>query len=180
MGRQGREFESLHSDQSCVYEINKCMLYTIYKTTNLVNGKYYIGKHQTLDPNDRYLGSGKALLQAITKYGRSNFSKEVLFIFETENEMNQKEKELVTAEFIATDSNYNAGVGGEGGPQFRGRTHSAETRAILSEKASRRITKDETRAKISEANRNRKVGGWKRPDTAARNSLRKINAGRTS
>lgn len=35
--------------------------YTIYKTTNLINGKIYIGKHQTKDPYDSYLGSGKRL-----------------------------------------------------------------------------------------------------------------------
>lgn len=41
--------------------------YTIYKTVNLINSKYYIGKHETDDPYDRYLGSGILLQAAIKK-----------------------------------------------------------------------------------------------------------------
>ena len=63
------------------------MLYTIYKTTNSVNQKYYIGKHQTPNPEDSYLGSGKALRNAIKQHGRENFKKEILYVFETEKEM---------------------------------------------------------------------------------------------
>jgi dissimilatory sulfite reductase (desulfoviridin) alpha/beta subunit len=66
------------------------MFYTIYKTTNLVNGKIYIGKHQTKDPHDNYLGSGKQLGYAIKKYGIENFKKEILFVFDNEAEMNVK------------------------------------------------------------------------------------------
>lgn len=89
--------------------------HTIYKTTNLVNGKIYIGKHQTDNLDDNYLGSGKYLSRAIAKYGRENFKKEILFIFDNEIEMNAKEKEIVSEAFISSSSNYNARVGGEGG-----------------------------------------------------------------
>lgn len=91
------------------------MYYTIYKTTNLINGKIYIGKHQTLDPNDSYIGSGKHLNYAIKKYGRENFVKEVLHIFDNEDDMNAKEKELVTEELLARDDVYNMCPGGQGG-----------------------------------------------------------------
>ena len=37
-------------------------MYYLYKTTNLINGKYYIGVHYSQNiQNDSYLGSGKAL-----------------------------------------------------------------------------------------------------------------------
>lgn len=101
------------------------MYYTIYKTTNLINGHYYIGKHQTLDPYDNYLGSGNKLKIAFKTYGKFNFSKEVLHIFDNEKEMNDKEIELVTEELVKSKECYNIGIGGQGGPLFKDKTHTA-------------------------------------------------------
>ena len=91
------------------------MFYTIYKITNLLDGKIYIGKHQTKDLNDGYMGSGKHLKRAITKHGIENFKKEILFQFDNEADMNAKEAELVTEEFVKLATNYNICVGGQGG-----------------------------------------------------------------
>jgi hypothetical protein len=91
------------------------MFYTIYKITNKLDGKIYIGKHQTHDLNDGYMGSGKILNYAINKHGIHNFSKEILFQFDNENQMNAKEAELVTEEFVKEDTNYNLCPGGNGG-----------------------------------------------------------------
>ena len=109
------------------------MKYTIYKITNILNNKFYIGKHQTMDENDSYYGSGKAIKEAILKYGKENFIKEVLFTFDNELEMNLKEKELITEEFVNRKDTYNIGVGGEGGAHFKNKTHSSETRKRISE-----------------------------------------------
>lgn len=49
----------------------------IYKTTCLVNGKIYIGKHEGKF-GDKYIGSGVLFLKAVEKYGRENFTCEVL------------------------------------------------------------------------------------------------------
>jgi len=87
------------------------MYYTIYKTTNLINGKYYIGKHQTEDLDDGYMGSGNLIKRAIAKYGIENFKKEILFVFDNEQEMNDKEKELV----VVSEETYNLCPGGKGG-----------------------------------------------------------------
>ena len=70
------------------------MFYTVYKTTNLLNNKIYIGLHETEDLNDSYLGSGILLKQAIKKYGSNNFKKEILFVYDNKIEMINKEKEL--------------------------------------------------------------------------------------
>ena len=91
------------------------MFYTIYKITNKINGKEYIGKHQTKDLEDDYMGSGKNLKHAINKYGIDNFVKEILFVFETEIEMNQKEAEIVTEEYCNKKNTYNLCPGGKGG-----------------------------------------------------------------
>lgn len=90
------------------------MYYTIYKVTNNINGKFYIGKHQTKNLQDNYLGSGIAIKQAIRKYGRKNFTKEILYIFNTENEMNLKEKEIV----LLSEQSYNLTLGGRGGWEY--------------------------------------------------------------
>jgi hypothetical protein len=114
-----------------MYFINNFMKYTIYKVTNNINGKIYIGKHQTENPDDGYYGSGVALKNSIKKHGKNNFTKEVLHIFESEEEMNMKEVELITEEFVSRKDTYNMGVGGEGGAHFKGKTHTPETIAKL-------------------------------------------------
>ncbi|MCB0367963.1 MAG: GIY-YIG nuclease family protein [Bdellovibrionales bacterium] len=91
------------------------MKFIIYKITNKLDGKIYIGKHQTLDPNDDYMGSGKRLGYAKEKYGIEHFEKEVLFVYDNEAEMNAKEAELVTEEFCDREDTYNICLGGQGG-----------------------------------------------------------------
>lgn len=91
------------------------MFYTVYMITNKINGKIYIGKHQTKDLNDGYMGSGKCLRHAIIKYGIENFEKEILFQFDNESNMNAKEAELVTEEFCLREDTYNLCPGGKGG-----------------------------------------------------------------
>ena len=91
------------------------MPYTVYKTTNNTTGRYYIGVHKTQNPYDNYMGSGKLLKRAIEKYGLDNFTKEVLFIFDTPENAYAKEKELVTIDLLESGECYNLKVGGEGG-----------------------------------------------------------------
>lgn len=91
------------------------MYYTIYKTTCISNGKIYIGKHKTDKLNDRYLGSGIVLSKSIKKYGKDKFIKEILYIFDTEEEMNEAESKIVNEEFVKRDDTYNLSLGGSGG-----------------------------------------------------------------
>ena len=51
----------------------------IYKTTNLENGKIYVGQSKfDPDENPEYLGSGYIILKAIELYGKEGFKKEIL------------------------------------------------------------------------------------------------------
>lgn len=57
----------------------------IYKTTNLVNGKIYIGQHHCkTDEFDGYLGSGVSLTNAVRYYGPENFKRETLRVCDTQ------------------------------------------------------------------------------------------------
>jgi group I intron endonuclease len=87
------------------------MYYTVYKITNKLNGKFYIGKHKTKDLNDDYMGSGKLIKAAIKKHGIENFEKEILQVFDCEAKMNEAEKSLV----VLNEYSYNLCPGGEGG-----------------------------------------------------------------
>ena len=90
------------------------MFFTIYKITNKINYKFYIGKHKTNNLNDGYMGSGKLIRRAIEKYGLDNFEKTILHIFDNEKDMNDKEKELV----LLSEESYNLCPGGQGGFGF--------------------------------------------------------------
>lgn len=87
----------------------------VYITTNLVNGKKYIGVNLK-DNDSRYLGSGIRLKNAIKKYGVENFKKEIIASFETEKEAREYERALIKEkDAIKLDEFYNLAPGGYGG-----------------------------------------------------------------
>lgn len=84
----------------------------IYMTTNLINGKKYIGQHYG-NENDSYLGSGVMLTRAIAKYGKENFKRKILE-FTTEKEVNEREKYYIALyNAFESDEFYNLTPGGE-------------------------------------------------------------------
>lgn len=124
----------------------KQVYYFLYKTTNKINGKYYIGAHTTSNLDDGYLGSGTLILRAISKYGKENFIREILQFFNSSEELYLAERQLVDEKFILDDNNYNVNIGGKGGflpmagekNPFYGKKHSFETRQKMSEAAKHR------------------------------------------
>ena len=113
----------------------------IYKTTNLINNKNYIGQDSRNNPS--YLGSGKYFKYALKKYGKENFKKEILEEIDDSHEIiNEREKYWIKF-FRSTDNNigYNISLGGQSGFML-GLTHSEETRINFSNYRTGRFTGD--------------------------------------
>jgi hypothetical protein len=87
--------------------------FILYKTTNLVNNKSYIGIHQTDDLNDGYLGSGVAFKKALKKYGKENFLREIIETCSSFEELLEKEKQYVNEIWVNDKGNYNLKTGGQ-------------------------------------------------------------------
>lgn len=89
----------------------------IYKTTNLINEKIYVGRHVQYDTSafDGYLGSGVLITRAIEKYGEENFVREIIENVTHADIVNEREIFWI-AELSATDRNigYNIFPGGGG------------------------------------------------------------------
>jgi len=90
------------------------MKYILYKITNKINSKLYVGCHKTENIEDGYMGSGLLLKRAIKKHGIENFIKDVLFECSSEEEMYKKEAEIVNEDFLKKNV-YNLKEGGNGG-----------------------------------------------------------------
>lgn len=86
----------------------------VYKTTNTLNGRIYIGQHKNPIHNLKYLGSGKLIKYAISKYGKENFTNEVVCWCENVEEMDEKETFYIEIYSRFFDI-YNIAKGGEGG-----------------------------------------------------------------
>jgi len=109
------------------------VFYIVYKTTNIVNGKIYVGIHKQEDEIfDGYLGSGVVLSDAILKYGEANFIRETLFVYHSLEEARQKEKEIVNEDFCKRTDTYNISIGSTGGNTLAG--YSEEQKILIQEK----------------------------------------------
>ena len=102
----------------------------IYKTTNLINNKIYIGQHKSTTFDTTYFGSGVAILNAINKYGKENFNCTLIEWCETQSQTNSRERYWIKF-YNSRDKNvgYNITEGGEG---WKGGHHSLESRVKIS------------------------------------------------
>jgi len=87
----------------------------IYKTTNIVTGRYYYGMHSTDNLDDGYLGSGKRLRHSINKYGKDNHQREIVEYCPNRSSLKEREMKVVTLDEVAKQDCMNLMVGGDGG-----------------------------------------------------------------
>lgn len=90
----------------------------IYKTTNLLSGKYYIGMHSTDNLDDGYMGSGRRLRYSLNKYGKENHKREILEFCPSREELLSREEEIVNLNEIAKEECMNLKVGGDSDSRY--------------------------------------------------------------
>lgn len=100
---------------------NEEKIYCVYKHTNKINGKIYIGKTCANPPEKRWRHDGSGYIKsplfwnAIQKYGWDNFEHEILINDLTEEQANELEKQFIS-DLKSNDKNfgYNLTDGGDG------------------------------------------------------------------
>lgn len=111
----------------------------IYKITNKINGKGYVGVTKQKDPQLRWRQhelcakktNGCPLLSAaIVKHGIENFKFEVLIVCFDEDIFHYEIDYIAKYKTLAP-AGYNGNVGGKVGDGFKGRKHSEETKKHL-------------------------------------------------
>ncbi len=141
---------------------NICYGY-IYKITNFINKKYYIG--QSIYEDKNYYGSGIYIKRAIKKYGKQNFKKEILGYCSSQEELNDSEIECIA--FFESQNiiyGYNISKGGEGSDGFKDHHHTDEAKENIRIKNSgenswnfgRKIPKEQTERRIATYKENNK------------------------
>lgn len=130
----------------------------VYKITNTVNNKQYIGVRKHANPqSDTYMGSGKVLKDAFIKYGIDKFEKSIIFTQLTAEYAYGVESFIVDQNYVLNRNTYNIKIGGRGGngkachigatPWNKGKTgvqsHSQKTKKSISETLKKKYARGE-------------------------------------
>jgi hypothetical protein len=119
-------------------------IHCVYITTNLINGKQYIGDHSTYKLDDAYMGSGKLIISAIQKYKKENFERKILETFDKKEEAFSAQEKYINEYNTLSPNGYN--ISPKGGHQIKN-----SVSAISKEKMS--IAKRKPRKPLSESHK---------------------------
>jgi group I intron endonuclease len=109
----------------------------VYITTNMVNGKKYVGQRMFSAGWQTYLGSGNVFKKALKRYGKNNFVRNIVQICYSEQELNDAEYQIsVFLDVVESDDYYNLVYGGG---TSRGWHPSQETKDKIGAKAKERL-----------------------------------------
>lgn len=158
----------------------------IYITTNMINGRKYIGQKKFDKKWKGYLGSGKTLKQSIMKYGKERFRREIIAIAYNKKSLDNLEIEFISNHCaVISYDYYNISIGGDGGGVI-GHTVSNESRKKMSESKKGdkcylfgKHLSNETRNKISKGNKNKIVSRETREKLSAqKRGAKSVNYGK--
>lgn len=113
----------------------------IYKTTNLINGKVYIGQHKSKRFDRNYYGSGILIAEAIKKYGKENFKIELVEECNSKEELNDAEIYWIKKfDAVNNDNYYNIALGGYTQPILTDESHKKQSQTLKKHYADGTIT----------------------------------------
>jgi group I intron endonuclease len=145
----------------------------VYITTNTVNGKQYVGSSRKPQIDETYYGSGKAIKDALKKYGSHNFTRDILW----QGEGNARDIESYWLEYFDAAGNplfYNMTNDARGG-----NIHKEETKQTVREKLTGRKLPLEQVEKIRLAKTGRPNPKKGKPD-GPKPGVSEAHKGRTS
>jgi len=126
------------------------MTHFVYITTNLINGKQYIGDHSTDNLEDGYLGSGRPyFLRALKQYGKNNFKREILQFFPSKEEAFNAQKQFIIDYNTLVPGGYN--VSPTGGLGVKGCFNHSKNSKLKISISSKGISKNKGRKLSQEA-----------------------------
>lgn len=131
----------------------------IYLTTNLVNGKIYVGKHEILENkklNATYIGSGRLFKRALKKYGEENFKRKILRLCYTLHELRIWEHVyIVKYKSYVRSIGYNIAKGDVNTSEYNP-AKLPEVRKKMSESATIRCSTEEYKKSVSDRMKGKK------------------------
>lgn len=155
-------------------------MFVIYKITNMINGKSYIG--QTIDlarrkethKRDALIGCHNVLHRAIRKYGWDAFVWSILFEDDDEDQawMDWWEIKMIAKHGTLLPNGYNMTAGGKGIPKL---VHTEETKRKMSVSATGVPCSEETKRKLSAFFTGKKRGS---PSEETKEKIRQANTGK--
>lgn len=153
----------------------------VYITRRIGTPYYYYGVHSTDDLDDSYIGSGYHFLNAVSKYGKESFSREIIKFFDSHDEALKYENKIITKEVLNDEYCYNIQHGGKGSKEehllstkekmsasAKGRKMSSESIDKIKNNIRKRVEEqgyyhnEETRKKISNTLKGKDMGQYNR------------------
>ncbi|MEK7499465.1 MAG: NUMOD3 domain-containing DNA-binding protein [Patescibacteria group bacterium] len=148
----------------------------IYLITNLINGKYYVGK-TSKNLIARFSGHFRsrnckktALGAALNEYGAKNFSVELLTTIANDKADEMEKLWICTLQANNRLSGYNLTLGGDGGPTMLGRKHSEQTKLKMSRSSKGKLFSQEHKNNISKS----KLGSKDSEETKLKKSIARL------
>lgn len=156
----------------------------IYKTVNTTNNKVYIGQSKG-QFKQNYFGSGLYISRAIKRHGQEKFKVSIIAYADNKKQLDDLEKRFISEyrDIFGKRNLYNLANGGQGGDigfSLKGEKHpnwgkkfSADLKRKLSIARRNRVTKQETRDKLSKS-----ISGMNNPFYGKHHSAESINKNR--